>query len=64
MLAVHPLATFSILDEAKYYCMLNVNCTGISTWPNVHYLVTGQEMVTGLAHHIFHLKTSNNSFSF
>ncbi|XP_061469383.1 uncharacterized protein LOC133378773 [Rhineura floridana] len=58
MLAVYPLAVYNDLEEAKFHCVLRVNCTGISSWPNKHFLVTGMEMVLGLAHHVFHLKTS------
>ncbi|KAF7249347.1 Protein P, partial [Varanus komodoensis] len=58
MLAVHPLAVYKDLDEARFHCVLNMNCTGISSWPKEHFLVIGMEMVTGSAHHIFRLKTS------
>ncbi|XP_053153370.1 uncharacterized protein LOC128345453 isoform X3 [Hemicordylus capensis] len=58
MLTVHPLAVYRDLDEARFHCLRNVKCTGISSWPNEHYLVTGIEMVTGLPHHIVRLKTN------
>ncbi|XP_062826481.1 uncharacterized protein LOC107983185 isoform X3 [Anolis carolinensis] len=58
LLAVYPLAMYKDLDEARFHCVLRENCTGISSWPNAHFLVTGMEMVSGSAHHIFRLKTS------
>ncbi|XP_042303454.1 uncharacterized protein LOC121920386 [Sceloporus undulatus] len=58
LLAVYPLAMYKNLDEARFNCLLRENCTGISSWPNAHFLVRGMEMVSGAAHHIFRLKTS------
>nr|XP_028573720.1 uncharacterized protein LOC114591207 [Podarcis muralis] len=58
MLAVHPLAVYKNFEEARFYCILRENCTGISSWPDKHFLVTGMEMVSGVRHHVFHLKTA------
>ncbi|KAJ7316340.1 hypothetical protein JRQ81_002502 [Phrynocephalus forsythii] len=58
MLALYAMAVYKDLAEAKIHCVLRENCTGISSWTNEHFLVTGMEVVSGSAHHIFHLKTS------
>lgn len=64
MLAVHPLAVYKNFEEARFYCILRENCTGISSWPDKHFLVTGMEMVSGVRHHVFHLKTGKDQFCF
>lgn len=46
------------LDEARFYCILNAKCTGISSLANEHFLASGIEMVEGLTIDIFRLKTS------
>ncbi|XP_039207752.1 uncharacterized protein LOC120311809 isoform X3 [Crotalus tigris] len=58
MLSPYGLAHYEDIEEARYHCIMSVNCTGISSWPLEHFPVTGTEMVLASAEHVVHLKTS------
>ncbi|XP_077183101.1 uncharacterized protein LOC143832485 isoform X2 [Paroedura picta] len=58
ILDISPLAMYKDLDEARFLCILNTECTGISSLKNEHFLVSGIEMVGGSTTDIFRLKTS------
>ncbi|XP_026541026.1 uncharacterized protein LOC113423713 [Notechis scutatus] len=58
MLSPYGLAEYEDLEDARYHCIINVNCTGISSWPHEHFPVTGTEMVLASDDHVVHLRTS------
>lgn len=64
MLSPYGLAQYEDIKEARYYCIMSVNCTGISSWPHEHFPVTGTEMVLASTEHVVHLKTSKDPFYF
>lgn len=60
ILDINPLAMYKDIDEARFHCILNAKCTGISSLANEHFLASGIEMVGGLSIHVFRLKTSKD----
>lgn len=64
MLSPYGLAEYKDLEDARYHCIINVNCTGISSWPREHFPVTGTEMVEASNNYVVYLKTSKDAFWF
>ncbi|XP_070592843.1 uncharacterized protein [Erythrolamprus reginae] len=58
MLSPYGLAAYQDLEEARYHCLINVNCTGISSWSKDYFPVTGTEMVSAADDRIVSLKTT------
>lgn len=64
MLSPYGLAEYEDIEDARYHCIINVDCTGISSWPREHFPVTGTEMVLASDDNVVYLRTSKDPFDF